>query len=231
MKQQTGFTLVEIAIVLVIIGLLLGGVLKGQELINNAKVKNFASDFRNIPLLVYSYQDKYKAIPGDDASAAAHIGAGATQIAGATVGNGALEGNWSDGAALLATSETVAFWEHVRRANLAAGPQTIATDSDLPANAEGGRVGIEAGGRAAADQYITGLSGTYVLCSRGILGKFAKQLDAAMDDGNPFTGAMRATRGAPTARGNAAECLVAGTPAACATAVDDDQPYTVCMGF
>ena len=38
-KQQSGFTLVEIAIVLVIIGLLLGGVLKGQELINSAKVK------------------------------------------------------------------------------------------------------------------------------------------------------------------------------------------------
>ncbi|MBC7697144.1 MAG: prepilin-type N-terminal cleavage/methylation domain-containing protein, partial [Bacteroidia bacterium] len=42
-KQQTGFTLIELAIVLVIIGLLLGGVLKGQELINSAKVKNMAS--------------------------------------------------------------------------------------------------------------------------------------------------------------------------------------------
>ena len=51
-KQQSGFTLVEIAIVLVIIGLLLGGVLKGQELINSAKVKNFATDFRNIPLFI-----------------------------------------------------------------------------------------------------------------------------------------------------------------------------------
>ena len=39
-RKQSGFTLVEIAIVLVIIGLLLGGVLKGQELINSAKVKN-----------------------------------------------------------------------------------------------------------------------------------------------------------------------------------------------
>ncbi len=49
-NKQSGFTLIEIAIVLVIIGLLLGGVLKGQELINSAKVKNFATDFRNIPL-------------------------------------------------------------------------------------------------------------------------------------------------------------------------------------
>ncbi|HWS11694.1 MAG TPA: prepilin-type N-terminal cleavage/methylation domain-containing protein, partial [Rhodocyclaceae bacterium] len=52
-KSQAGFTLVEIAIVLVIIGLLLGGVLKGQELINSAKVKNFAQDFRTIPLFIY----------------------------------------------------------------------------------------------------------------------------------------------------------------------------------
>jgi prepilin-type N-terminal cleavage/methylation domain-containing protein len=50
-SKQSGFTLVEIAIVLVIIGLLLGGVLKGQELINSAKVKNMiASDFRDLHL-------------------------------------------------------------------------------------------------------------------------------------------------------------------------------------
>ena len=41
-RNQSGFTLIEIAIVLVIIGLLLGGVLKGQELINSSKVKNLA---------------------------------------------------------------------------------------------------------------------------------------------------------------------------------------------
>ncbi len=45
-SQQSGFTLVEIAIVLVIIGLLLGGILKGQELINSAKVKNLANDIK-----------------------------------------------------------------------------------------------------------------------------------------------------------------------------------------
>ncbi|MEP7070452.1 MAG: prepilin-type N-terminal cleavage/methylation domain-containing protein, partial [Usitatibacter sp.] len=57
-SQQSGFTLVEIAIVLVIIGLLLGGILKGQELINSAKVKNLANDFRVIPTYIYAYQDK-----------------------------------------------------------------------------------------------------------------------------------------------------------------------------
>ena len=65
--SNRGFTLIEIAIVLVIIGLLLGGVLKGQELINNAKVKSYATDFRNIPIMIYGFQDKFRALPGDDA--------------------------------------------------------------------------------------------------------------------------------------------------------------------
>ena len=71
--KQHGFTLVEIAIVLVIIGLLLGGVLKGQEMINSAKVKNLANDFRTIPLFIYGYQDKFKRLPGDDPAVASHL--------------------------------------------------------------------------------------------------------------------------------------------------------------
>ena len=232
-SRQSGFTLVEIAIVLVIIGLLMGGVLKGQELINSAKVKNFAMDFRNIPLFIYGYQDKFKVLPGDDAAAVAHVGAGATQIAPANgSGNGTLNGNWWDGAASLTTSETVAFWQHVRRANLVPGPTAIASDADLPKNAEGGWLGIEAGSTVAANQYITGLSGTYVVCSKGILGKFAKQLDTTLDDGNPYTGSVRAVPAlAVEARANTAHCAVVGTPAACLTAVDDAASYTVCMGL
>ena len=96
-SRQAGFTLVEIAIVLVIIGLLLGGVLKGQELINSAKVKNFATDFRNIPLFIYGYQDKFKALPGDDSAVATtHLGTavgGVNVILATTPGTPAARGN------------------------------------------------------------------------------------------------------------------------------------------
>src|SRR5258708_35563955 len=68
-KQQRGFTLVEIAIVLVIIGLLIGGVLKGQELIYNQKVKSTYDAYRQYTAAMYGYQDRFKAIPGDDANA------------------------------------------------------------------------------------------------------------------------------------------------------------------
>ena len=94
-KQQTGFTLIELAIVLVIIGLLLGGVLKGQELINSAKVKNMASEMKNIQIYVYSYQDKFKAIPGDDKSATVHVGA--TKNGN---GDGQIDGAWNSTTAM-----------------------------------------------------------------------------------------------------------------------------------
>jgi prepilin-type N-terminal cleavage/methylation domain-containing protein len=62
---QGGFTLVEIAIVLVIIGLLLGGILKGQELITSARVRNLADQASAVQAAYYGFVDRYHAIPGD----------------------------------------------------------------------------------------------------------------------------------------------------------------------
>ena len=196
--QQSGFTLVEIAIVLVIIGLLLGGVLKGQELINSAKVKNFATDFRNVPLFIYGYQDKYKALPGDDRQAFTHLGAAATAAGVALLdtsnltnypnaGNGRIEGNYNS---TTATSETVAFWQHIRLANLAVGSADFTTPSQaLPTNADGGAIGIQ------STSPMTGLTGSYFVCSEAIQGKFAKQLDITLDDGNTAAGSVRVASG------------------------------------
>lgn len=209
-SQQSGFTLVEIAIVLVIIGLLLGGVLKGQELINSAKVKNFATDFRNVPLFIYGYQDKYRRLPGDDNGAVARF-TGASTTNGD--GNGAIAGNFNS---TTLTDESVRFWQHVRLAGLAAG-STDFTDiatAGLPTNADGGRIGLQMTAPIAA------MTGSYFVCSAGIQGKFAKQLDINMDDGNTATGSMQVmgSTGSP--------------PAAVATgSVVDGTTYTVCLSF
>jgi len=138
-SQQSGFTLVEIAIVLVIIGLLLGGILKGQELINSAKVKNLANDFRTIPTYIYAYQDKFKSLPGDDSNVVSHVGATATPATTGAVGNGVIEGS---PLTTTATAESFLFWQHVRLANLAAGPTDTTSPDYRPKNAVGGNIGI-----------------------------------------------------------------------------------------
>jgi prepilin-type N-terminal cleavage/methylation domain-containing protein len=73
-RNEKGFTLVEIAIVLVIIGLILGGVLKGQEIIGNAKEKRVKSDIDGFEAAIYSYQDRRDYLPGDDPTAATNPG-------------------------------------------------------------------------------------------------------------------------------------------------------------
>ncbi|MBK6638422.1 MAG: prepilin-type N-terminal cleavage/methylation domain-containing protein [Rhodocyclaceae bacterium] len=230
-SKQSGFTLIEIAIVLVIIGLLLGGVLKGQELINSAKVKNMATDFRNIPLFIYGYQDKFKALPGDDSSVATtHLGAtvnGVTVVAATTPassqGNGVINGAWNSA---TQTDESILFWQHVRLAGLAAGVTTAPTAANildfLPKNADGGFIGITSGSNTP----VTGLAGTYIVCSTSILGKYVKQLDVTMDDGNTETGSVRAI-----ANVTALNATVVAAAAVASTAIVDATSYTVCMSL
>jgi prepilin-type N-terminal cleavage/methylation domain-containing protein len=207
-RRQSGFTLIEIAIVLVIIGLLLGGILKGQELINSARVKNLAADFRNVPIYIYGYQDKFKALPGDDSAASTHMTGAQNATTPGTVGNGVIEGNWDSA---TTTDESFLFWQHVRLAGLAPGPTVTSAADYQPHNALGGPIGVQ------STAPFTGMTGTYFICSGSIPGKFVKQLDAQLDDGETSTGAMRAGTAPPTA--------------VATTSINDATVYTVCMGI
>ena len=174
MEKQVGFTLIEISIVLVIIGLLLGGVLKGQELIENAKIKRMNNDFSGIASATYSYLDRYSAIPGDDKNAGTRWATSPAATPGS--GNGALEGAWD-----ASSGETAHFWDHLRRSNLIVG----GTGIDLPIHAFGGKIGVADG--------LLGITGP-VICMDNINGKRAEIIDRQLDDGKPNIGTLRATK-------------------------------------
>jgi prepilin-type N-terminal cleavage/methylation domain-containing protein len=110
-RHQQGFTLIEIAIVLVIIGLLLGGILKGQELITSARVRNLISQQDGVKAAFFGFQDRFRALPGDYIGATANI-QGVTQIGN---GNGRIE---ATGATI---NESYAVWEHLARAGFING--------------------------------------------------------------------------------------------------------------
>lgn len=216
-SSQKGFTLVEIAIVLVIIGLLLGGVLKGQELINSATVKNLANDFRAVSTVVYAYQDRFRALPGDDRAANTHVtgGTNATTPAG-TIGNGRINGAWNSA---TITDESYLFWQHVRLAGLATGDPTVGGADYIPRNAAGGFYGIS--GDAVLTAPATPFPANFYVCSRGIQGRFARQIDTTMDDGNTTTGTIRVI----------ADGVASQADAINVTAADDATLYTVCAAF
>lgn len=213
-NRQAGFTLVEIAIVLVIIGLLLGGVLKGQELINSAKVKNLAQDFRSTATMVYAYQDRFRALPGDDPAVANHVNGGTAATPGAVVGR--IDGNWNS---TTTTDESFLFWQHVRLGGLAAGVTDINNPDYIPRNTEGRPIGIT--GNPPLTAPATPWPGAFYVCSTGLLGRFVRQLDQTMDDGNPITGAVRALADDTASQADATNVQPA----------DDGNRYTVCMAF
>ncbi len=185
-KAQSGFTLVEIAIALVIIGLLLGGVLKGQELIVQAKTKNIVNDINGVSTAVYGYQDRYKKLPGDDDRAEGRWTAPATKKG---------DGNGAVGAANVASfldctlppsadGENCRFWQHLRLSGFLTGEAGSALP---PQNAVGGAIQVQNGALELA-----GLT----LCTPNLPGKIAIAIDAQLDDGHPGTGQVRSTNDA-----------------------------------
>lgn len=189
--NQKGFTLVEIAIVLVIIGLLLGGILKGQEMITQAKIKNIIADYSGISAAYHGYQDRYRAIPGDDPGAATRWTTPTVATAGN--GNGQVAGTYNNAnAACTAAVESCSWWDHLRRAGFVAGSGVT-----QPFNAVTGLIGVQTGdGAVAVGPALGGAAGVggfagLIICSANLPDKIAIATDTQMDDGARTAGTVR----------------------------------------
>ena len=129
--QQAGFTLIELSIVLVIIGLIVGGVLTGQDLIRAAEIRATIGQYEKYNTAVNTFRTKYNGIPGD-LLAASSTSFGLDPVAGAHAGTAGLgDGNGliQDTGASLGTptyfnqpvGETLLIWQQLSAANLVDG--------------------------------------------------------------------------------------------------------------
>jgi prepilin-type N-terminal cleavage/methylation domain-containing protein len=219
LEMQKGFTLVEIAIVLVIIGLLLGGVLKGQEMIENSKVKSIVNDMRAIQTAYNGYTDRFKVIPGDETAAVMTARGWAGTTGAAAANNGVLAITVAQ--TFTNGGDQAGFWRALRGANLLTGdPAAPATAAGLPTHGGGGLIGVTAGP-------AYGMAGPLV-CVSGLTTKQAAAMDLMIDGANAAnnTGSLRGVTGAANPL-----VPVAAVPAATAYADTVNTRWTMCMAI
>jgi hypothetical protein len=125
--EEAAFTLIELAIVLVTLGLLVGGVLVGQSLIRSAQLHGVITDYENRISAIKSFKTKYDSIPGDMSNATEFWG---TASGGCPFGTGTGTQTCNgDGNRLInhdefTSSEHFRFWQHLANANLIEGNYT-----------------------------------------------------------------------------------------------------------
>jgi len=194
--KQKGFTLVEIAVVLVIIGLLLGAILQGQQLIASARVSNLSDQQAGIQAAYFGFIDRYRAVPGDMERDEARDAIGDPDI---VLGNatGASNGRLSDPGD-GEWQELNGVWEHLSKSGFIRGSygrpaaaDNPPTSEDAPTNAFNGVVILarhngyqDSRGTDAPERLLFNFG-------ENVPASIARELDVKLDDGRPATGSVR----------------------------------------
>ena len=208
-RSEQGFTLVELAIVMIIIGLLIGGILKGQELIANARVAATVAQVKGIDAATTTFRDKYDSLPGDMAAPATRLPAGA--CGGANCGGTGNGNNQLDVGPLVAPSaaETTFFFQHLAAADLMSGIDFgggCAAWGDCYPAAEvaggfhagfyNGTGGLGASTTAPAGHYLgLVLTSGAVSAANTLTPNQGQRIDTKLDDGAATTGSVVSTAG------------------------------------
>ncbi len=168
-SAEAGFTLLELAVVMVIISLLLAAVIDGDRVVDEGRIKRLALDVAHLRTAVRTYEDLYLALPGDDPAASKRW-----PDSGDGNGDGRLDGPWY--AASSKRTETALFWTHLQHAGLFNG------GDGPPKHIAGGRTGV-------ADAPL-GLTGP-AICFNDLPADHAIGYDIQFDDGKSDSGRVR----------------------------------------
>jgi prepilin-type N-terminal cleavage/methylation domain-containing protein len=221
-----GFTLVELAVSMTVIGILIGGILRGTELISSAKARNVIDQKSGIQTAILAFSSRYKATAGDlDAAQAAFIG---NEVKASTKG----EGNGVIGLARDATAdESVLVFQNLTatgfllcNACMAAAGNDVASRFNSPLNTnanymEFGTVTPTSAGSTAAspwwlDTLVVAPTARNILTTGALSASILAQIDLKADDGMPHTGAFRQSSGSGAdTMANCTTITTAGPPA------------------